>query len=128
MFTISVGMPGPFELMIILAIVLILFGAGKLPKVLGQMGKGVKAFKEGLSGQGENGEDAVDVTPDDEDEVQKAIDQEDEPRSSAKPRMPKKSRQRTSKRRVSRPSAVPRPVLGSHWEYSPPERRPRDPA
>lgn len=79
MFTISVGMPGPFELMIILAIVLILFGAGKLPKVLGQMGKGVKAFKEGLSGQGENGEDAVDVTPDDEDEVQKAIDQEDEP-------------------------------------------------
>ena len=49
MFTISVGMPGPFELMIVLAIVLILFGAGKLPKVLGQMGKGVKAFKEGLS-------------------------------------------------------------------------------
>lgn len=76
MFTISVGMPGPFELMIILAIVLILFGAGKLPKVLGQMGKGVKAFKEGLSGQGDAGEDAVDVTPDDEDEAQKAIDQE----------------------------------------------------
>ena len=48
MFTISVGMPGPFELMIILAIVLILFGAGKLPKVLGQMGKGVKAFKQGV--------------------------------------------------------------------------------
>ena len=59
MFIISVGMPGPFELMIILAIVLILFGAGKLPKVLGQMGKGVKAFKEGLSGQGDAGEDAV---------------------------------------------------------------------
>ena len=76
MFTISVGMPGPFELMIILAIVLILFGAGKLPKVLGQMGKGVKAFKEGLSGQGDAGEDAVDVTPDDEDEPQKALDQE----------------------------------------------------
>ena len=81
MFTISVGMPGPFELMIVLAIVLILFGAGKLPKVLGQMGKGVKAFKEGLSGQGDAGEDAVDVTPEDEDEdePQKAIDQEPEP-------------------------------------------------
>lgn len=79
MFTISVGMPGPFELMIVLAIVLILFGAGKLPKVLGQMGKGVKAFKEGLSGQGDAGEDAVDVTPDDDEEPQKAIDQEPEP-------------------------------------------------
>ena len=79
MFTISVGMPGPFELMIVLAIVLILFGAGKLPKVLGQMGKGVKAFKEGLSGQGNAGEDVFDVTPDDEDdEPQKAIDQEPE--------------------------------------------------
>ncbi len=79
MFIISVGMPGPFELMIILAIVLILFGAGKLPKVLGQMGKGVKAFKEGLSGQGDAGEDAVDVTPEDGEEPQKAIDQEPEP-------------------------------------------------
>jgi sec-independent protein translocase protein TatA len=78
MFTISVGMPGPFELMIVLAIVLILFGAGKLPKVLGQMGKGVKAFKEGLSGQGAAGEDAVDVTPEDGEEPQKAIDHEPE--------------------------------------------------
>ncbi len=78
MFTISVGMPGPFELMIVLAIVLILFGAGKLPKVLGQMGKGVKAFKEGLSGQGAAGEDAFDVTPEDGEEPQKAIDHEPE--------------------------------------------------
>ena len=39
-------MPGFPELIIILVIVVILFGVGKLPKVLGQMGKGVKAFKE----------------------------------------------------------------------------------
>ena len=76
MFNVAVGMPGPFELIIILAIVLILFGAGKLPKVLGQMGKGVKAFKEGLSGQGEEEDDAVDVTPEEDDEPQKAIEQE----------------------------------------------------
>lgn len=76
MFNVAVGMPGPFELIIILAIVLILFGAGKLPKVLGQMGKGVKAFKEGLSGQGEEEDDAVDVTPEEGDEPQKAIAQE----------------------------------------------------
>lgn len=73
MFTLAVGMPGPFELMIVLAIVLILFGAGKLPKVLSQMGKGVKAFKEGLSGQGDDDDAAMDVTPDDD--TPKAIDE-----------------------------------------------------
>jgi sec-independent protein translocase protein TatA len=42
-------MPGPWELGLILVIILIFFGVGKLPRVLGQMGKGVKAFKEGMS-------------------------------------------------------------------------------
>ena len=41
--------PGPMELIIILVICLLLFGAGKLPQVLGQMGKGVKAFKDGVN-------------------------------------------------------------------------------
>ena len=66
-------MPGPFELIIILAIVVILFGVGKLPKVLGQMGKGVKAFKEGVSGSGDD-EGLMDVTPDDDELAPKAID------------------------------------------------------
>lgn len=74
MFTTAVGMPGPFELIVVLAIVLILFGAGKLPKVLGQMGKGVKAFKEGLTGK--EGEEPLDVTPDDDEDAEpKAIDE-----------------------------------------------------
>ena len=60
-------MPGPFELIIILAIVVILFGVGKLPKVLGQMGKGVKAFKEGMNEtDSEKAQKAIDVTPSDE--------------------------------------------------------------
>ena len=66
-------MPGPFELIIILAIVVILFGVGKLPKVLGQMGKGVKAFKEGVSGTGDD-EGLMDVTPNDDEASPKAID------------------------------------------------------
>lgn len=37
------------EWAIILAIVLIFFGVGKLPQVLGQMGKGVRAFKDGMN-------------------------------------------------------------------------------
>lgn len=39
---------GP-EVIIILVIVLIVFGAGKLPDVLGQMGKGVRTFREEAS-------------------------------------------------------------------------------
>ena len=41
-------MPGPWELGIVVLLVLIVFGAGKLPQVLSQMGRGVKAFKDGM--------------------------------------------------------------------------------
>ena len=46
---IAIGMPGTTELMIILMIIVIFFGVGKLPAVLGQMGRGVKAFKDGMN-------------------------------------------------------------------------------
>ncbi len=36
---------GP-ELLLILAVVLIVFGAGRLPDVLGQLGKGVRSFRD----------------------------------------------------------------------------------
>ena len=41
-------MGGPWEVAIILLMVLIIFGAGKLPKVMGQLGRGVKSFKDGM--------------------------------------------------------------------------------
>ena len=41
-------MPGGIELLIILVIVLLLFGAGRLPRIMKDMGKGVHAFKDGL--------------------------------------------------------------------------------
>jgi sec-independent protein translocase protein TatA len=34
--------------MVVLAIVLLLFGAGKLPRVMGDFAKGIKAFKSGM--------------------------------------------------------------------------------
>ncbi len=34
--------------MVVLAIVLVLFGAGKLPRVMGDFAKGIKAFKAGM--------------------------------------------------------------------------------
>ena len=41
-------LPGSPELIIVLVIVVILFGVGRISKVAGEMGKGIKAFKEGL--------------------------------------------------------------------------------
>jgi sec-independent protein translocase protein TatA len=38
------------HVVIVLLIVLIFFGAGKLPNVMQDLGKGVKAFKEGMEG------------------------------------------------------------------------------
>lgn len=37
------------ELVVILVVVLILFGAGKLPRVMSELGKGVKNFKDGIN-------------------------------------------------------------------------------
>ncbi len=43
-------MIGIKEIIIILLVVLILFGAGKLPRVMGDLGKGLRNFKDGLKG------------------------------------------------------------------------------
>lgn len=43
---------GVWQIVLILVIVLILFGAGKLPKVMGDLGKGMRSFKDGLKDDG----------------------------------------------------------------------------
>jgi sec-independent protein translocase protein TatA len=50
--------PGPWELIIILLIVLIIFGAGKLPEIGSGLGKGIRNFKKATSGKEE-----IDVSP-----------------------------------------------------------------
>lgn len=40
---------GFWQLILILIIVLLVFGAGKLPRVMGDLGKGVRSLKEGLN-------------------------------------------------------------------------------
>jgi sec-independent protein translocase protein TatA len=57
MVTFAIGMLGPWELGIILVIVLIFFGVGKLPQVFASLGQGVKAFKDAQK------DDALDATP-----------------------------------------------------------------
>ena len=48
------------ELLVVLVIVLVVFGAGRLPEVMGSIGKGVQALKKGLREPPE-----IDVTPQD---------------------------------------------------------------
>ncbi|MBP2291515.1 twin-arginine translocase TatA/TatE family subunit [Azospirillum rugosum] len=56
---------GSFSVMhwvVVLLIVLLLFGAGKLPNVMGDLAKGVKAFKSGMKDE-ENAEAAKQGEP-----------------------------------------------------------------
>jgi sec-independent protein translocase protein TatA len=49
---------GPTELIIILVIVIVLFGVGRISKIAGEMGSGIRAFKEGLQGDEEKDEES----------------------------------------------------------------------
>ncbi len=39
---------GPWQLFLVLIIILVLFGAGRLPQVMGDLGKGIKNLKQEL--------------------------------------------------------------------------------
>ena len=44
----DIGIP---ELLIILVIVIVLFGPGRFGKILGELGSGLKSFKDNLGGE-----------------------------------------------------------------------------
>jgi sec-independent protein translocase protein TatA len=47
---------GTPELIIVLVIVIVLFGAGRISKIAGELGSGIRAFRKGLSGPNEGAE------------------------------------------------------------------------
>ncbi|HEY82788.1 MAG TPA: twin-arginine translocase TatA/TatE family subunit [Dehalococcoidia bacterium] len=47
---------GPWEIALILIIILIVFGVGKLPQVGGAIGKGIRAFRKAQQGEDEEEE------------------------------------------------------------------------
>ena len=56
--------PGPWELVIILVIVAMLFGVGRLPEVFGAVGKGIREFrKESTTGDGKSTKEDKAVEP-----------------------------------------------------------------
>ncbi|MBL0224295.1 MAG: twin-arginine translocase TatA/TatE family subunit [Geobacteraceae bacterium] len=58
------GMP---ELIIILVIVLVVFGAGRLPEIGGALGKSIRNFKKASDGK-----DEIEIKPKNEDDVKKS--------------------------------------------------------
>lgn len=48
------SMPGMGELIVIFLIVLVLFGAGKVPSIAKDLGKGINDFKKAISGEDED--------------------------------------------------------------------------
>ena len=49
----GLGTVGPTELIILLTIILLLFGAKRIPELAKGLGSGVREFKKGTSGKGE---------------------------------------------------------------------------
>ena len=49
---------GITELLVILVILLVVFGAGRLPEIGSGLGKAIRGFKDSVTGK-----DAIDVTP-----------------------------------------------------------------
>ena len=76
----TIGVP---ELLIILVIVLIFFGVGKLPQIGKALGEGIKGFKEGAKDEGKaaRGEIDMDRTHDDDQPVR--VEQHSERSDSA---------------------------------------------
>ncbi len=60
------GRFGPLEIVIIAVVLLVLFGRGKISNLMGEVGKGITAFKKGVKDstqEVEQAADARDVTP-----------------------------------------------------------------
>lgn len=60
--------PGPMQLLLIAIVLLVLFGRGKIAGMMGEVGKGITAFKKGIKDGNEEiekaaAETAKDVTP-----------------------------------------------------------------
>jgi sec-independent protein translocase protein TatA len=53
LFSIFLGVVGPWQVVIIIAILLLFFGGKKIPELMKGLGKGVKEFKDGMKGEEE---------------------------------------------------------------------------
>ncbi len=52
-----------FHWMVVLAVVVLLFGGKKIPEVMKGLGEGIRSFKEGMQGAGQNPPQTTQVAP-----------------------------------------------------------------
>ncbi len=67
-------LPGPLPMLLIVILVLVMFGRGKIAGMMGEFGKGITAFKKGIKEgtdeiEKQSAEAAKDVTPENKDKV-----------------------------------------------------------
>ncbi|MFH2039449.1 MAG: twin-arginine translocase TatA/TatE family subunit [Chloroflexota bacterium] len=58
--------PGLLELLIILLVVVLLFGPGRIGKIAGELGNGIRSFRDGLRSKNVKKEDASENNNDEE--------------------------------------------------------------
>ena len=58
--------PSIWQLLIVLVIVLLLFGRGKIPQLMGDMAKGIKSFKKGMNDEDKQEEKNIENNQDSE--------------------------------------------------------------
>jgi sec-independent protein translocase protein TatA len=56
----DIGLP---ELLIVLVVILLLFGPGRISRTAGELGKGIRAFREGLTSKEELQDEHHDEPP-----------------------------------------------------------------
>ncbi len=47
---ILIGVVGPWQIILIVAVILLLFGGKKIPELMKGIGQGIREFKDGMSG------------------------------------------------------------------------------
>lgn len=64
---IGIGAVGPWQIALVVVLVLLLFGKGKISGIMGDLGKGITSFKKGLKDEvadvKDAAEEAINVTP-----------------------------------------------------------------
>lgn len=76
--TLLIGFPGPMELIIIFFIVLLLFGANKMPEIARSLGKGMKEFRRASNEIRSGFNEETTITPPEDEKVKKSEVEEDE--------------------------------------------------
>ena len=59
LLTIFLGIPGGYQILIVLVVVLLLFGGRKIPELMRGLGSGIKEFKDATKNEDEEKTDKV---------------------------------------------------------------------